>query len=138
MYNLERFISAQRRDYETALREIQTGRKRSHWIWYIFPQLRGLGMSSTSEFYGIDGLEEARAYLQNGYLRAHLLEISSALLALDTNDPYAVLGSPDDMKVRSCMTLFALADETEPVFPAVLEKFYGGRTDRRTERMLGK
>ena len=92
MYDLNRFLSAQRRDYATALREIRSGRKRSHWIWYIFPQVAGLGMSSTSQFYAISGLDEARAYLSEPTLRAHLLEISSALLALEESDPTAVFG----------------------------------------------
>lgn len=106
MYDLNRFLSAQRRDYAAALREIQNGRKRSHWIWYIFPQVAGLGMSSTSQFYAISGLDEARAYLSEPTLRAHLLEISSALLALEESDPTAVFGFPDDLKLRSSMTLF--------------------------------
>ena len=94
MYDLDRFLTAQRRDYAAALREIQNGRKRSHWIWYIFPQVAGLGMSSTSQYYAISGLDEARAYLREPTLRAHLLEISSALLALDESDPTAVFGFP--------------------------------------------
>ena len=101
MYDLNRFLSAQRRDYAAALREIRSGRKRSHWIWYIFPQVAGLGMSSTSQFYAISGLDEARAYLSEPTLRAHLLEISSALLALEESDPTAVFGFPDDLKLRS-------------------------------------
>ena len=104
MYDLNRFLSAQRRDYAAALREIRSGRKRSHWIWYIFPQVAGLGMSSTSQFYAISGLDEARAYLSEPTLRAHLLEISSALLALEESNPTAVFGFPDDLKLRSSMT----------------------------------
>ena len=114
MYDLNRFLSAQRRDYAAALREIRSGRKRSHWIWYIFPQVAGLGMSSTSQFYAISGLDEARAYLSEPTLRAHLLEISSALLALEESDPTA-----------------------EPVFSAVLDKFFGGQPDTRTLQILG-
>ena len=148
MYDLDRFLTAQRRDYAAALREIQNGRKRSHWIWYIFPQVAGLGMSSTSQYYAISGLDEARAYLREPTLRAHLLEISSALLALDESDPTAVFGFPDDLKLRSSMTLFAaaapdepcpdwLVGETEPVFSAVLDKFFGGQPDTRTLQILG-
>ena len=122
MYDLNRFLSAQRRDYAAALREIRSGRKRSHWIWYIFPQVAGLGMSSTSQFYAISGLDEARAYLNEPTLRAHLLEISGALLALEESDPTAVFGFPDDLKLRSSMTLFAAAAPDEPVFSAVLDK----------------
>ena len=106
MYDLNRFLSAQRRDYAAALREIRSGRKRSHWIWYIFPQVAGLGMSSTSQFYAISGLDEARAY-------------------------------PDDLKLRSSMTLFAAAAPDEPVFSAVLDKFFGGQPDTRTLQILG-
>lgn len=120
-----------------ALREIQSGRKRSHWIWYIFPQVAGLGMSSTSQYYAISGLDEARAYLREPTLRAHLLEISSALLALDESDPTAVFGFPDDLKLRSSMTLFAAAAPDEPVFSAVLDKFFGGQPDTRTLQILG-
>lgn len=130
MYDLDRFLTAQRRDYAAALREIQNGRKRSHWIWYIFPQVAGLGMSSTSQYYAISGLDEARAYLREPTLRAHLLEISSALLALDESDPTAVFGFPDDLKLRSSMTLFAAAAPDEPVFSAVLDKFFGGQPTR--------
>ena len=115
MYDLDRFLTAQRRDYAAALREIQNGRKRSHWIWYIFP----------------------RAYLREPTLRAHLLEISSALLALDESDPTAVFGFPDDLKLRSSMTLFAAAAPDEPVFSAVLDKFFGGQPDTRTLQILG-
>lgn len=137
MYDLNRFLSAQRRDYAAALREIRSGRKRSHWIWYIFPQVAGLGMSSTSQFYAISGLDEARAYLSEATLRAHLLEISSALLALEESDPTAVFGFPDDLKLRSSMTLFAAAAPDEPVFAAVLDKFFGGQPDTRTLQILG-
>ena len=135
--SLDRFLRAQERDYETALREIRSGRKRSHWIWYIFPQLRGLGWSGASQYYGLDGLAEAQAYMAHPVLGARLVEISGALLALSCADPGAVMGYPDDLKLRSCMTLFALAAPEQPVFPAVLEKFYGGQRDRLTLQLLG-
>ena len=136
-YDLGRFIAAQKRDYQTALAEIIQGRKRSHWMWYIFPQIRGLGMSSTSYFYGIENLEEARAFFNDPYLGKNLLEISQALLRLDTNNARAVMGSPDDLKLRSSMTLFSLAAPEEPVFKKVLEKYYGGAQDPETLRILG-
>ena len=136
-YDLRRFISAQKQDYLTALEEIRRGRKRSHWMWYIFPQLRGLGMSSTSYFYGIESLEEARAFLDDPYLGGNLREISQALLSLDTDDARSVMGSPDDLKLRSSMTLFSLAAPEEPVFKKVLEKFYRGVQDPATLRILG-
>ena len=135
---LARFVKAQEGDYARALREIQSGRKRSHWMWYIFPQLRGLGFSSTAQFYGIRDLEEAVAYMAHPVLGPRLVEISEALLALETNDPGRVLGYPDDLKLRSCMTLFELAAPEQPVFGRVLEKFYAGRRDPRTLELLGK
>ena len=134
---LDRYLKAQAGDYETALREIRGGRKRSHWMWYIFPQLRGLGFSATAEYYGLRDLEEAKDYMEHPVLSARLVEISEALLELDTGDPGAVLGYPDDLKLRSCMTLFELAAPGQPVFARVLEKFYGGRRDARTLSLLG-
>ena len=135
---LDRFRRAQDGDYETALREIRNGRKRSHWMWYIFPQLKGLGFSSTAEYYGVRDLEEARDYMEDPVLSTRLVEISGALLELDSSDPTAVLGYPDDLKLRSCMTLFELAAPDQPVFARVLEKFYGGRRDSRTLSLLGR
>ncbi len=134
-YDLSRFHRAQARDYAQALAEIRAGRKRSHWIWYIFPQILGLGFSTTSEFYAIRDLGEAKAYLADPVLRGRLLEISGALLELDSSDPSAVMGYPDDLKLKSSMTLFELAEPDCPVFPAVLDKFYGGERDRRTIRL---
>ncbi len=140
---LERFVKAQDYDYDTALREIRSGRKRSHWMWYIFPQLRGLGFSSTSQYYGIRDLDEAKAYLQHPVLGPRLVEISQALLTLDTDDAGAVMGYPDNLKLHSCMTLFELAafELAAPelsVFSRVQEKYFAGHADRRTREMLGK
>ena len=135
---LERFVKAQAYDYDTALREIRGGRKRSHWMWYIFPQLQGLGFSSTAQYYGIRDLEEAKDYMEHPVLGARLVEISEALLTLETSDPSAVMGYPDDLKLRSCMTLFELAAPEQTVFARVLEKYYAGRRDRRTLELLGK
>ena len=135
---LDRFLSAQAGDYDTALREIRAGRKRSHWMWYIFPQLRGLGFSSTAEYYGLRDLEEARDYMEHPVLSARLVEISEALLGLEGSNPSTVLGYPDDLKLRSCMTLFELAAPEQPVFARVLEKYYGGRRDARTLALLGR
>lgn len=135
--DLERFTRAQEHDYARALSEIQAGRKRSHWMWYIFPQLAGLGMSSTSQFYAIDDLDEAAAYLEHPVLGPRLLEISGALLELDTDNASAVFGWPDDLKLHSCMTLFHRAAPAEPVFTQVLDKFFGGREDLQTLRLLG-
>ncbi|MDR1520453.1 MAG: DUF1810 domain-containing protein [Planctomycetota bacterium] len=133
---LERFIAAQKDRYQDALREIRAGRKRSHWMWYVFPQLAGLGISRTSAYYGIQGMEEARAYLKNGVLGPRLVEISEALLELPAADAHAVFGSPDHLKLQSSMTLFALASDAEPVFRAVLEKYFAGEMDKKTLQML--
>ena len=131
-YDLSRFHKAQQGSYETALAEIRSGRKRSHWIWYIFPQIQGLGFSSTAQYYAIENLDEAKAYLADPVLRERLLEISNALLALDSCDPSEVMGYPDDLKLRSSMTLFSLAEPECTVFRDVLDKFYDGQEDSRT------
>ncbi len=134
-YDLERFVKAQEHDYSVALEEIRAGRKRSHWIWYIFPQLEGLGRSHMAEFYGIKDIDEARAYLAHPVLGARLKEISAALLGLglDQNDPAEVMGGyPDDLKLQSCMTLFSAVSEEGSVFHDVLYKFFGGEMDKNT------
>lgn len=134
--SIKRFLEAQVTDYNIALMEIQEGRKQSHWIWYIFPQLKGLGHSSTSEYYGIKDMAEAKEYLAEPTLRKHLLEISSALLKLPVNDAEAVMGFPDNLKLRSSMTLFAQAEPDCPIFQQVLDKYYGGKMDERTLTLL--
>lgn len=134
--SIKRFLDAQMTDYDIALMEIQEGRKQSHWIWYIFPQLKGLGHSSTSEYYGIKDMAEAKEYLAEPTLRKHLLEISSALLKLPVNDAGAVMGFPDNLKLRSSMTLFAQAEPDCPIFQQVLDKYYGGKMDERTLTLL--
>ncbi len=134
---VERFVSSNQRDYPDALAEIRAGRKRSHWIWYIFPQIQGLGNSPTARYYSIESLQEAREFLAHPVLGPHLLEISNALLELDTDDPDAVMGFPDNLKLRSSMTLFEAADPSEEVFGKVLDKFYGGERDRLTLNILG-
>ena len=135
-FDLSRFTDAQRRAYPAALREIRSGRKRSHWMWYIFPQLRGLGRSATAEYYAIQSLEEAAAFLRDPYLGGNLREISGALLALAGDDPTAVFGWPDDLKLRSCMTLFAAVSPEDAVFQQVLDKYYGGSPDELTLSLL--
>lgn len=135
---LERFIEPQEQDYEQALKEIRNGRKVSHWIWYIFPQLRGLGKSYMSDYYGIRDLDEAKAFLQDPYLGKHLQKISEALLNLDNDNATQIMGRPDDMKLKSSMTLFVCADPENAVFEKVLEKFYNGHKDGRTLKMLSK
>lgn len=135
--DLTRFTEAHNRDYLKALAEIRSGHKETHWMWYIFPQMKGLGRSPTSEYYGIRDLEEAKTFLEDGYLGGNLKEISAALLQLDCGDARSVMGKPDDVKLRSSMTLFALADPEVPVFTQVLEKFFRGKMDERTLRILG-
>lgn len=140
-YDLTRFLQAQEGrpegSYSQALAEIKQGRKVSHWMWYIFPQMKGLGRSSMSEFYGISGVEEARAYLKDPVLGARLEEICNALLALDAEDIVQVMGRPDDKKLKSSMTLFEAAAEDPAVFQKVLGKYYRGKRDGCTLRMLG-
>ena len=135
---LKRFLDAQEHDYKQALQEIRRGRKQSHWIWYIFPQLEALGRSGTAKYYGIRDLEEAKAYLAEPTLRSRLIEISEALLELPESDPRRVMGYPDDLKLRSSMTLFAAADPDCPVFRQVLDKYFNGKPDPLTLELLQK
>ena len=136
MNDLQRFKEAQKRDFDTALSEIQRGRKRSHWMWYIFPQIQGLGFSSTSVYYAIQNMAEAEDFLNDPYLGANLRTISEALLELDTDDPYQIFGSPDHLKLLSCMTLFEAAEGEGGVFTQVIEKYYDGRRDDKTLYIL--
>lgn len=140
-YDLQRFLDAQELDYADALAEIRAGRKEGHWIWYIFPQLLGLGRSQMCDIYGIRGMGEAEAYLAHPVLRARLIEISQALLALESRDPVWVMGPMghiDAKKLRSCMTLFSRVNDTDPVFAQVLDEFYGGEPDPVTLEMLAE
>lgn len=134
---LQRFIDAQKRDYEIALSEIKNGRKRSHWMWYIFPQIKGLGFSETSKFYGITNLKEAEEFLTHPVLGKRLVEISNELLNLPTNNAHAVFGSPDDIKLKSSMTLFSLVPNADAVFQKVLDKFFDGKKDEKTLNIAG-
>ncbi|PJJ79238.1 DUF1810 domain-containing protein [Mucilaginibacter auburnensis] len=136
MDNLQRFKESQKRDYETALAEIRAGRKKSHWMWYIFPQIAGLGATETSRFYAIKDIEEAGDYLMDQDLGYRLTEICKALLMLETNNATAIFGTPDDLKLRSSMTLFDAVPATFPVFGQVLDKFNNGQRDERTLAIL--
>ena len=118
-YDLSRYVTAQQRDYQSALTEIKNGKKVSHWMWYIFPQIRGLGKSSTSQFYAIQSLDEAKAFLEHPYLGHNIIEISEALLSLDTSDAYEVFGKPDNMKLKSSMA-FRPSARSAPSFRTVL------------------
>lgn len=134
--NLSRFLIAQERDYATALAEIKNGRKRSHWMWYIFPQVAGLGLSDTSKFYALKDQAEAKAYLKHAVLDSRLTEISKTLLKLDDSDAMHIFGSPDDLKLKSSMTLFSVLPCTDLVFSCVLKKFFNGIPDWETLRLL--
>lgn len=136
MTDLKRFYEAQNYDYKTALAEIRSGRKVGHWMWYIFPQIAGLGKSSMAQYYAIHDLNEARDYLNDKVLSSRLEEISEALLHLKTDDPLQVMGWPDNLKLRSSMTLFAEADPHRHVFGKVLEKYFRGEKDPATLKIL--
>jgi len=135
-YDLNRFVRAQESSYEQALSELERGRKQSHWMWYIFPQLDGLGSSSMSRLYSIKSEAEARAYLAHPVLGPRLSACAEAILAVDGRSATAILGSPDDMKLKSCATLFAHVSERSSVFERILEKFYAGERDATTQRLL--
>ena len=135
-YHLERFVEVQDKVYEIVLNELQNGRKETHWMWYIFPQLKQLGVSSTSQFYGIADINEARAYLQHPRLRQRLEECIEVLMASKISNPTRIFGHPDDLKFHSCLTLFLLADPENIILKKALEKFYGGIGDFETEKIV--
>lgn len=130
-YNLIRFIEAQSEVYPIALQELQKGRKRSHWMWYIFPQLKHLGHSYNSKFYGLSGKDEAAAYLAEPVLGQRLREVSDVIFNLPTNDAYEVFGGIDGMKLRSSMTLFDIVSPND-IFARVLDKYFNGQRNNRT------
>ena len=132
---LDRFIKAQKQDYNIALSEMKAGRKRSHWMWYIFPQIKGLGFSSTAQYYAIQNKKEAEDYLAHPVLGKRLVEISEALLENKSSDASRVMGYPDDMKLKSSMTLFYLVSGKD-IFKKVLDKFFDGKLDKKTKELL--
>lgn len=134
-YNLQRFIDAQEINYDKALYEIKRGKKWSHWMWYIFPQINGLGHSSTSSYYSIKTMDEAKEYLNNDILRKHLIEISEELYKLN-DSIYDILGYIDALKLNSCMTLFNYIDPSIDIFLKIIDKFYNGKKDERTIDIL--
>jgi uncharacterized protein (DUF1810 family) len=139
MKSLNRFLEAQESSYNTALNEIKSGRKQSHWMWYVFPQLKGLGFSETSQFYAINDIDEAKEYLYHPLLGARLKEISRELIKLNESDAKVIFGSPDHLKLKSCMTLFSVIDESrDSLFEKVIEKFFDGNLDSKTLRLLNK
>jgi uncharacterized protein (DUF1810 family) len=133
---LQRFLDAQATAFPAALAELQHGQKRSHWMWYVFPQLRGLGRSATAHHYGLRDGAEARAYAQHPQLGARLVLLCATLLALPGDDATGLLGRPDDLKLRSCMTLFDAVCPEQPLFQAVLDKFFHGQPDAQTLQRL--
>lgn len=135
---LIRFLEAQNQMYLTALSEVKKGSKKSHWMWFIFPQLKGLGNSETARYFGLNGISEAAEYLKHPVLGRHLIEISQALLALEGKTANQIFGSPDDLKLRSCMTLFSVIENTHPVFWQVLDKYFDGQPDTLTLSILQK
>ena len=131
-FDLDRFVRAQTSDYERALAEINGGRKQSHWMWYVFPQCAGLGHSPTSQRYAISTLDEARAYLAHPILGRRLTECATAVLGVQDRTAHQIFGSPDDLKLQSSATLFALVSADDSVFHRVLDKYFGGHADERT------
>ncbi|WP_299016092.1 DUF1810 domain-containing protein [uncultured Caulobacter sp.] len=136
MADLSRFVEAQAATYQTALAELRRGRKESHWMWFVFPQIQGLGSSPTARFYAIADLAEAEAYLAHPVLGPRLREVVSVIVALPGDDAHAVFGSPDDLKLRSSLTLFQAAAPDEAVFGEALAKYFGGAPDERTLERL--
>ena len=137
--NLERFIEPSNLDYEIALKEIKNGKKKSHWIWYIFPQLKGLGNSYNSNYYGIKDINETKEYENNKILGNILIKITETLLNLNINDPIEIFGDIDSKKVNSCMTLFYYASfKKNSLFKNVINKYYNGEYCKNTIRLLNR
>lgn len=137
-FDLNRFLSAQESVYERVLEELRRGRKQTHWMWYIFPQIDGLGYSSTSKYYSIKSLEEARQYLAHPVLGPRLLECSEVVLAIQGRSVSEIFGSPDDLKLKSSMTLFAKIAEPGSVFVGILNTFFHGEPDAKTLQLIEK
>lgn len=136
-YDLRRFVDAQQNAYERALAEIKSGIKRSHWMWYVFPQIAGLGFSSTSQHYAIKSLDEAKAYLAHPLLGPRLIECAEAALGIEGRSAHEIFGSPDDLKLRSCATLFACVSPAGSPFEKLLDKYFQGKRDEKTLQLLG-
>jgi uncharacterized protein (DUF1810 family) len=136
-YHLNRFVQAQKENYEHALAEVRSGRKRTHWMWYIFPQLDGLALSSTAKRYAIKSVEEAQAYVEHPILGPRLLECAEAVMHIEGRSAREIFGSPDDLKLRSCATLFACVLPPGSVFARLLQKYYRGGRDEKTLQLPG-
>ena len=138
MSNLNRFVAAQEQCFDKALDEVRNGRKETHWMWFIFPQIIGLGVSDTAMLYSISGIGEAKLYLEHEVLGPRLVQITKALLALETDDPVEVFGDIDALKLNSCMTLFDYITDDENIFNDVIDKFYDGVKDEKTLQLIRK
>ena len=138
IHSLDRFIQAQALTYQSALKEIKNGKKRSHWMWFMFPQLRGLGTSAMAHAYGISDLDEAKAYLAHPVLSGRLCELCGELLKHKDKTALEIFGDIDEMKLKSSMTLFALASEDYTIFDEVLENFFGGKMDEVTIKLINR
>ncbi len=138
IFDLDRFISAQENQYHQALSEIKNGQKGSHWMWFVFPQIDGLGFSNMTVKYAIKNRNEAIAYLHHSVLGPRLREITEALLEVKGKSALEIMGSPDYLKLKSCMTLFALVSNENSLFQRVLDKYFGGKLDERTIDLLDK
>jgi uncharacterized protein (DUF1810 family) len=136
-YDLRRFVDAQADAFERALAELQRGQKRTHWMWYIFPQFDGLGFSSTSKRYSIKSIAEAKAYLCHPVLGPRLMECAEAVVRIEGRSAFEIFGSPDDVKLRSCATLFACVSPVGSVFDRLLGKYFHGARDGKTLRLAG-
>lgn len=134
-YNLNRFLKMQNKYYSLALKEIKKGKKKTHWIWFIFPQLKGLGFSDYSKYYGIDGINEAKAYMQDGVLRARLVEITQALENQEQTNLPSIVGDVDSVKIQACMSLFYIATK-ESCFKQILIKYFNGKLHPETIKLL--
>ena len=137
-FDLNRFVAAQEPVHDRALAELRSGRKASHWMWFVFPQFAGLGMSAMSERFAIRSLDEARAYLAHAVLGPRLDECAETLLGLHGTSAAEIFGSPDDLKLRSSMTLFARVSPPDSIYQRVLDRYFGGAADERTLALLGE
>lgn len=138
IFNLDRFVMAQEHSYDIALEEVKNGKKESHWMWFVFPQIIGLGESDTSIFYSLTDIGEAKLYLEHQVLGPRLVEITKELLYLETDDPIDVFGEVDALKLNSCMTLFDYVSNDNDIFSQVIDKFYDGEKDQKTLQLIKK
>ena len=137
-YNLQRFIDAQQEYYEIAKSELTAGEKQSHYMWFMFPQIKGLGHSDMAEYYAIADIDEARLYLQNPILSEHMNNLLDILIDLPCDNAYQIFGTPDDIKLKSSMTLFKLTEPSNVRFDKILQKFFNGNEDKQTLQIINK